>query len=76
MIPESDKGKFTLEDRINRVINTDSFESTLKKSNFSLIDFQLRWRYSGGDFDFLIKPFKEAILAGEKELTQEGIVNL
>lgn len=65
-IPEK---PITLEDRINRVINTDAFEKSLNEDGLVLFDFQLDWaQYS--TFDNLPPAFKKAILAGETELSK------
>jgi hypothetical protein len=62
-----------LHDRINRVINTLAFEACLNASGIDLIEFQCTWhKDSRGDFNNLSEPYKQAILAGEKELAETG----
>jgi hypothetical protein len=58
----------TLLDRINKVINTDAFEASLASNGLSVIDFQLGWPDARGDFDKLPWEYRDAVLAGEKEL--------
>lgn len=61
-----DNHNTTLLDRINRVINTRSFERVLEENSVDLIDFQCSWqKISGGKFENLPKVYQEAILAGE-----------
>lgn len=64
-----------LHDRINRVIHTDAFERALEEAGIELFEFQCSWcKFGDGGFDTLPEPYKNAILAGEKEL--EGCVEL
>lgn len=67
-----------LHDRINKVINTLAFEACLEKNNLCLIEFQANWRTlsQGGKFDELPKAYKDAILAGERELACNGELEL
>jgi len=59
----------TLHDRINRVIHTRAFESTLEQEGVDLFQFQCDWcKLSNGSFEGLPQSYKNAILAGEKEL--------
>lgn len=60
----------TLHDRINRVIHTRAFERVLAQHDIDLIEFQCTWdKQSGGDFDKLPHAYREAILAGEDDLS-------
>jgi hypothetical protein len=65
-----------LHDRINRVINTCAFEQTLEKEGIALFQFQGKWaRYaSKGGFDSLPAGYRRAIIAGEKELSKNGVL--
>jgi len=66
-----------LHDRINKVINTLAFEACLERNQIDLIEFQCTWyKTSNGDFNKLPKPYQDAILAGEKELTGSGEIVL
>jgi hypothetical protein len=66
---------YSLQDRINRVINTTAFESSLQAQGLELIDFQCHWPKVGDTgFDGLPKTYREAILAGERELNFTGEV--
>ena len=59
----------TLHDRINRVIHTSAFEHVLEQHGIDLIEFQCTWdKISGGDFNKLPQPYREAILVGEEDL--------
>lgn len=60
--------KKKLHDRINRIINTESFEKTLIAEGSSVFEFQADWSDSDS-FDKLPEAFKKAILAGEAELS-------
>jgi hypothetical protein len=59
--------KKQLHDRINKIINTESFEKTLIAEGSSVFDFQLDWA-SHDSFEALPAAFQKAILAGEAEL--------
>ncbi len=61
--------------RINRVINVDEFESTLEKWNLDVADFQLEWA-SCGAFENWPTPYREALLAGEAALEQQGVLDV
>jgi hypothetical protein len=64
-------------DRINRVMNTPAFEASLLKGGVDLIEFQSTWlTRSGGDFGQLPPTYRAAILDGERELQQTGVVTL
>ena len=66
-----------LHDRINRVINTRAFDVYLEEHNIDLIDFQCSWhKISKGDFYKLPEDYQGAILAGEAELSNTGVVEL
>jgi hypothetical protein len=66
-----------LHDRINRVINTDAFEQSLTRSGIELFEFQSNWSESGKNgFSGLPKPYRDAIVAGEKELSESGAFEL
>ena len=59
----------TLHDRINRVIHTRAFEEALESAGVDLFEFQCEWcKLSNGSFDGLPASYREAILAGEREL--------
>ena len=68
-------GVSTLEDRINRVINTEAFIRSLNDAGVELIDFQLTWS-KACCFERLPAAYQEAIHAGERELAFTGIINL
>ncbi len=66
---------YSLQDRINRVIHTTAFESSLQAQGLELIDFQCHWPKVGETgFDGLPKTYREAILDGERELNFTGEV--
>ena len=59
-----------LHDRINRVIHTRSFELALENAGIDLFEFQCEWcKLSNGSFDGLPPDYRNAILAGESELS-------
>ena len=59
----------SLHDRINRVIHTRAFEETLEAAGVDLFQFQIDWcKLSNGSFEGLPTSYRDAILAGEKEL--------
>ena len=64
--------KTALHDRINCVINTPAFEKSLEAHNLCLFDFQAEWN-NYASFDVLPQAFKEAILAGEAELSASTV---
>jgi hypothetical protein len=58
-----------LHERINRVIHTGAFERALEEAGIELFEFQASWQKLGANgFHGLPQPYKDAILAGEKEL--------
>jgi hypothetical protein len=61
--------KKQLHDRINKIINTESFEKTLIAEGSSVFEFQADWSDSAS-FNDLPLPFQKAILAGEAELSK------
>lgn len=66
-----------LHDRINRVINTDAFEKSLTRSGIELFEFQSNWSEAGKNgFSGLPKAYRDAIVAGEKELSESGALEL
>lgn len=67
--------KRELEARINRVINTETFEKALEASGVDRIEFQLAWPIFDS-FDELPLTYREAILAAERELQTTRIVNI
>jgi hypothetical protein len=60
--------KKALHDRINRIINTDAFEKALEAEGLSVFDFQADWA-DYDSFETLPDAFKNAILAGETEIS-------
>ena len=64
-----------IHERINRVIHTGAFERVLAESGIELFEFQYSWKTLGvNGFVGLPQAYKDAILAGEKELA--GCVEL
>jgi hypothetical protein len=66
-----------LHDRINRVINTRAFRDALKRNSIPLFKFQSNWmRESNGYFGNLPDAYREAIEAGEKDLSTEHLLEM
>jgi hypothetical protein len=65
--------KQQLHDRINRIINTPCFETTLEREGVCLFDFQSEW-VNYASFDELPEAFRKAILSGEEELAKNTAV--
>jgi hypothetical protein len=61
--------KKQLHDRINRIINTESFEKTLIAEGSSVFEFQADWS-DYASFEALPAAFQKAIMAGEAEFSE------
>lgn len=73
--PQETASKISLEERINRVINTDGFQLVLDNHGILLMEFQCEWsKYKS--FEDLPQVYKFAIEAGEEELEGPKLVDL
>ena len=64
-----------LHDRINRVIHTASFAQALEEAGIDLFELQCDW-HKYPNFNSLPVGYRQAIEAGEAELSECGMLEL